>query len=70
MCISDRTRNRLCTIRYSHFLGRSHRGKEIELPKVNECNEIRAEVITSITQKNKQFAKIAGTREGTSRDWV
>ena len=45
---------------------------------------MKAEVITSANQrrgnylkepiwiqrKNKQFVKIAGTREGTSRDWV
>ena len=57
MCISDRTRNRLFTIRYSHFLGRSHRGKEIELPKVKECNEIGAEVITSANQRRGSYLK-------------
>ena len=84
MCITDQTRNRLFTIRQSHFLCRSHREKEIELPKVIECHEIKAEVISSANQRRgsylkepiriqrrkKQTAKIAGTREGTSPDWV
>ena len=62
----------------------TNREKKTELTKVIECHEIKAEVISSANQRRgsylkepiriqrrkKQTAKIAGTREGTSHDWV